>query len=230
MSVLSFEDCAGVRVAPSMPLSTRQGVPMSGRTSSFRAFLCAATLLLMTGCHPAMSTQSDSEPKQRMASNQFPLKFVDHSFEPFCYNTLACKVIYNHYDFNLLDAEKPSGPPRSADYKDDWWPASHGGIRNFPHPAEVHWVSLDGVAHEASVDIGAIFKDERALYTVPNSEIKAGMFPQGLIADPSVFLEVNDRTINVYMCVLIPTKVEQIPGNKNSDARTDMILAWTQTY
>jgi len=203
---------------------------MSDRTSCSRVFLCVATLLLMTGCHPAMSTRSDPEPKQRTASNQFPLKFVDHSFEPFCYNTLACEVIYNHYDFNLLDAKKPSGPPRSADYKDDWWPASHGGIRNFPHPAEVRWISLDGVAHEASVDIGAIFKHERVLYTVPDAEIQEGMFPQGLVADPSIFLEVDDRTINVYMCALIPTKVEQIPGNKNSDARTDVVLAWTRTY
>lgn len=204
---------------------------MHNRTPIFRAALsAAATLLLMTGCHPAMSTQSDSPTNQHVAANEFPLKFVDHSFEPFCYNTLACKVIYNDYHFDLFDAGKPSGPPHSPDYKDDWWPASHGGIRNFPLPAEVRWVSLDGVAHETKVDIAAIFKTERVLYKVPESEIRDGMFPQGLVADPSIFLEVNNRTISIYMAAMIPTRTEQIPGNKNSCARIDLVLAWTHIY
>lgn len=196
--------------------------------------VCAAItpmlLVLVIGSNPAMSTQSDSTTKPHVAHNEFPLKFVDHSFEPYCYNTLSCKVIYSNYDFNLLDADKPSGPPRSPEYRDDWWPASHGGIRNFPSPAEVHWTSLDGVTHEAKVDMGAIFKDERVLYKVPDREILDGIFPQGLVAGPSIFLEVDDRTINVYMAAMIPTTAEQIPGNRNSRARTDLVLAWTHTY
>jgi hypothetical protein len=204
---------------------------MYNRKAIFRAALsAAAALLLMTGYCPAMSTQPDSTSRQQPAPNAFPLKFVDHSFEPHCYNTLACRVIYNDYDFGLADARTPSGPPHSADYKADWWPASHGGIRNFPLAAQVRWVSLDGVSHEASVDIAAIFKDERVLYRTPNSEILDGIFPQGLVSDPSIFLEVNNRTINVYMAAMIPTKTEQIPGNKYSSARTDLILAWTHTY
>lgn len=204
---------------------------MYNRGPVFRAFLSAATVvLLMTGCHPAMSTQSDATTRSHIAPNEFPLKFVDHSFEPYCYNTLACKVIYSNYDFNLLDTETPSGPPPSPDYRDAWWPASHGGIRNFPSPAEVRWISLDGEAHEVKVDMGVIFKNERVLYKVPDSEILEGIFPQGLVAGPSIFLEVNDRTINVYMAAMIPTTAEQIPGNKYSRARTDLVLAWTHTY
>lgn len=204
---------------------------MYNRSPVFRAILSAATIfLLMTGCHPAMSTQSESTTKSRVVSNEFPLKFADHSFESYCYNTLSCKVIYSNYDFNLLDADAPSGPPPSPDYRDDWWPASHGGIRNFPSPAEVRWTSLDGVAHEAKVDMGAIFKNGRVLYKVPNAEILDGIFPQGLVAGPSIFLEVNDRTINVFMAAMIPTTAEQIPGNKYSRARTDLVLAWTHTY
>lgn len=196
--------------------------------------VCAAitpiVLVLATGSHAAMSTQPDATSKSHLAPNEFPLKFVDHSFEPYCYNTLSCRVTYSNYDFNLLDADTPSGPPRSPDYKDDWWPASHGGIRNFPPPAVVHWTSLDGVRHEAKVDMATIFKDERVLYKVPDREILHEIFPQGLVAGPSIFLEVNDRTINVYMAAMIPTTAEQIPGNKNSRARTDLVLAWTHTY
>lgn len=197
----------------------------------FRAVLSAATIfLLLTGCHTAMSTPSDTTTKQHMAPNEFPLKFFDHSFARHCYNTLACKVIYNNYDFDLLDAGTASGPPPSPDYRDDWWPASHGGIRNFPAPAEVSWTSLDGVTHEAKVDMEAIFKNKHVLYKVPNPEIRDGIFPQGIVAGPSIFLEVNNRTINVYMAAMIPTRAEQIPGNKDSDYRVDVVLAWTHTY
>jgi hypothetical protein len=204
---------------------------MSSRSRFFHAVVSSVVLLLLTtGCHPAMSTQPDSTSTLHVASNEFPLKFVDHSFGTYCYNTLACKVIYNNYDFNLLNADKPSGPPPSVNYKEDWWPASHGGIRNFPPPAEVRWTSLDGATHEARVDMAIIFKSGRVLYKVPDPEILDGIFPQGLVAGPSIFLEVNDRTINIYMAALIPTTDEQIPGNKNSRARTDLILAWTHTY
>ncbi|CAM5255353.1 hypothetical protein [Rhodanobacter lindaniclasticus] len=204
---------------------------MSSRPRLFHAVVPAiAFLLLTTGCPPAMSTQSDSGSKQHVAPNEFPLKFFDHSFEPHCYNTLTCTVIYNQYNFNLLNADKPSGPPRSSDYRDDWWPASHIGIRNFPSPAEVRWTSMDGVAHEAKVDMSVIFKHELVLYNVPNAEIADGIFPQGIVGGPSIFLEVNDRTINVYMAAFIPTTAEQIPGNRDSNARTDLVLAWTHTY
>jgi len=95
----------------------------------------------------------------------------------------------------------------------------------------VRWKSLDGIAHEAKVDIGAIFKDELILYRVPNDEIRPGAFPgPGPAADPSIFLEVNDRTISVFTKTMIPTKVEQEPGNRFSDYRADLIPVWSQTY
>lgn len=156
----------------------------------------------------------------------FPLRFTVHDFEAYCFNTLACTVIYNDYDFTRANADKPSGPPSSADYREHWPFASHIGIRNFPAPAEVRWKSLDGEAHEAKVDIGKIFKDERVLYLVPDAEIPDRSWD----GEPGIFLEVYDRTINVYMKAFIVTKTEQIPGNKYSNARTDVILAWTHTY
>lgn len=193
----------------------------------FRAVLSAATILLLTGCITAMSTQSDSTNAHHTGSSMFPLRFVDHDFQVFCYNTVRCRVIYNNFNFSPYGAEKePSPPPPSADYRDHWPFASYLGIRNFPPPAEVSWTSLDGVSHEATVDIGAIFKDERVLYSVPDIEISDRSWG----GEPGIFLEINDRMINVYMKAFIATKIAQIPGNKYSDARDDVILAWTHTY
>jgi hypothetical protein len=95
------------------------------------------------------------------------------------------------------------------------------------HPHERLFIAaLDGVAHTAKVDIGAIFKDERVLYNVPDAEIPDRSWG----GEPGILLEVNDRTISVYMKAFIATKTEQIPGNKDSDFRDDVIMAWTHTY
>lgn len=200
---------------------------MRNRYCTFLVAFAPALLLLMTGCHPAMSTRSDSPSADHAEPSMFPLRFVDHDFQVFCYNTLRCHVIYNNFDFTPYKAdEQPSPAPPSKDYRDRWPFASYLGIRNFPPPAEVSWTSLDGVAHTAKVDIGAIFKDERVLYRVPDAEIPDRSWG----GEPGIFLEVNDRTISVYMKAFIATKTEQIPGNKYSDGRDDVILAWTHTY
>jgi hypothetical protein len=194
-------------------------------------FAVAIFLLLTTGCQSVMSSPSDKSAEHHAASNVFPLRFKIHAFAAHCYNTIRCRVIYSNFDFGPYKTEEqPSPPPPSPDYRDRWALASYAGIRNFPPPAEVKWTSLDGATHEAKVDIGVIFKNERVLYKVPDSEIPDGMFPQGLIIDPGIILEVNDRTINVYMQALIPTKAEQISGNKYSDVREDVLLAWSHTY
>ena len=81
------------------------------------------------------------------------------------------------------------------------------------------------------VHIDAIFKDRRILHKVPREEIPDGWRPYWYGAGgPSIYLEVNDRTINVYMQELIATKTPQIPGNPRSTGRTDVMLAWTHTY
>lgn len=194
---------------------------------SHAVFTAAVFVSLMTGCQSAMSNQPESTPRHRGEPPMFPLKFVDHDFEVHCYNTLRCRVIYNNFNFSPYKAEEqPSPAPSSSDYRDHWRFASNLGIRNFPPPAEVSWTSLDGVEHEAKVDIGEIFKDERVLYNVPDAEIPDRSWG----GEPGIILEVNDRTLSVFMKAFIATKTEQIPGNKYSDGREDVIQAWTHTY
>ncbi|MGN6282700.1 hypothetical protein [Frateuria sp.] len=192
---------------------------------------CALFLFALTGCLTAMAFPSETSTRH-LAPNHFPLKFKRHDFRAYCYNTIGCEVIYADNNFTRLrSGDVVSPPPPSPDYREKWGFASYGGIPNFPPPAHVRWKSRDGVPHEADVDIGAIFKDELVRYSVANEEIREGAFPgPGPATDPSIFLEVNDRTINVFTKAFIPTKKEQIPGNKYSDSREDLILAWTRTY
>lgn len=160
---------------------------------------------------------------------EVPLRFARHSFEAHCYNTLRCSVIYTQEDFTRLLRDEPRGPPKTADYQKSWGFASYIGIPNFPPPAELRWTSIDGQAHEVTLDISMIFKDELIWHKVPKADM-AHFFEGPVASDPSIHLEINNRTVNVYIQDLIPTKTEQIPGNKHSTARTDMFLVWTRTY
>lgn len=163
---------------------------------------------------------------------EVPLKFARHNFDAFCYNALGCRVDYNNFQFAGPDeSEDPDNyrsPPPKSDYKKRM-DASYLGIPNFPPPAEVRWKSLDGVQHEAKVDIAEIFKDELIWHNVPKDDMFN--FYEGPVAgDPDIMLEVNDRTINVYTRMFVPTKSEQTPGNKHSNYRDDLFLVWTRTY
>ena len=161
-------------------------------------------------------------------TKEVPLRFGGHDFGAYCFNTIGCNVIYNGR-YQVKDApDEVSPPPPSPDYVQKWT-GGELGIRNFPPPAEVRWKSLDGVAHEAKVDIGAIFKDELIWHKVPKADM-ADFYSGPFAGDPDILLEVNDRTINVYIAMMIPTLTEQRPGHKNSDYRNDHFLAWTHTY
>jgi hypothetical protein len=192
------------------------------------ATLAVLTFTLMTGCSVAMATQSSDFQTPPAPTKEVPLRFAGHNFGAHCFDTLKCSVIYNNYDFTSLLNDAPA-PPRPADFKDRWARGGYLDIKAFPGPAEVRWTAKDGSKHEASVDFDAIFKDRLIWHNVPKADM--AHFYEGPYADnPDIFLEVNNRTINVYMSALIPTKTEQTPGNKNSDFRDDLFLAWTHTY
>ena len=157
----------------------------------------------------------------------WPLRFEEHGFSARCYDTQSCKIVYadvHHGD------PKPSPPASTygSGYLDKWT-SGHGGIRNFPPPAKVTWTAKDGSEHEAEIDIGALFEDQLIRHFVPREELKD--VPNGRIpVDPDILLEVNDRTIRVYMRAYVPTRHLQIPGNKHSARRDDLVLVKTYTY
>lgn len=161
-------------------------------------------------------------------TRQVPLRFKRHNFQALCYDSIGCTVVYNGHPQVRQAEDKPS-PPKPAGDNDKVWGSTELGIRNFPGPAEVRWKSRDGTTHEASVDIGRIFKDELIWHAVPKSEMTD--FYAGPVAGaPDVYLEVDDRTVSVYTAMFIPTRSEQVPGNKDSNFRKDIFLVWHRTY
>jgi hypothetical protein len=158
-----------------------------------------------------------------------PIPFDRHNFDSYCFDTYGCNVRYAglRTTTDPDDERRPSSASYGNRYPDLMGGAGISSIRNFPLPAEVRWRDKDGNPHEATVDIAAIFKDQVVLHKVPQEQL-----PPILTAPvfPKIVLEVNDRTINVWMRAHVPTTVLQKPGNQYSDFRSDMILAYTQTY
>jgi hypothetical protein len=102
-------------------------------------------------------------------------------------------------------------------------------IPNFPPPVKVSWRSKDGQAHEAEIDFGEVFADEIIRHNVSREEMAD--VPDGEYQnDPAIILDVNDRTIRVWMRAHVPTRALQKPGNRFSDFRNDLVLARTYRY
>ncbi len=171
-------------------------------------------------------TYAEMRTRLNLQPVEWPLKFKQHNFGARCYDTLACQVWYAGFDHGDRDPTPPSSA-YGPGYLDNW----NGSISfdNFPSPAEVTWQTRDGGEHRAEIDIGEIFKDELIRHNVPREDIPE--LPIGKLGTAAnILLEVNDRTIRVYMRAMIPTRHLQIPGNQYSDFRDDLILVKTATY
>lgn len=164
----------------------------------------------------------------------WPLTFDSFSFDARCFNTLACSIIF-HGQQHALDSELegPSGEPNSSDWKDKW---TAGLVipedRMPPGPVQIRWTSLDGAAHAAEIDlIKDIFPDQRILHDVQREEVWEFWNFDSLGHSPEILLEINDRTITVYMSSFIMTRTWVGEGDSTRRvARSKLSEAWTKTY
>lgn len=170
---------------------------------------------------PAKAAQMNVQPVE------WPLRFKEHNFGARCYDTLECSVAYNNFDHGESGPTKPSSAYGPGYLKG--WNGGYLGVENFPPPAKVVWRTKDGVEHQAEIDIGEIFKDQVVLHHVPKEEV-ADSSDGKHRSTPSILLEVNGSVIRVYMMARVSTKHYQIPGNRYSAFRDDLILVKTYTF
>lgn len=192
-----------------------------------------ALSLIMTGCSSAMTSKapiaSIAKPGEKREPVEWPLKFQVHYFNAYSFSTRGCKVYYSNM-WRRLDPEDElqGSSARLGDKYPNILTANMGPIRNFPEPARVSWISSDGTPLEAEVDIGEIFSDQLVRHNLKRDEVSTEGVGPGTM--PGIILEVNDRTINVYMRAHISTRELQKPGNPHSDFRDDLIKVYTRTY
>jgi hypothetical protein len=173
----------------------------------------------------------------------WPLRFHTHNFDAACYNTLACSLVYNNYQFGTRDMgydgkyyDRPSGPPPLENWKEDW-SGSHGILpesgETFPGPVEIDWEAMDGSRHRVSLDLDVLFKDRLISHRIHREEIPESWLATCSVEPirPSLLLEVNDRTVNIYMRATIVTCDPKDPDNLDKrQARRDLMLVWSHNY
>ncbi len=172
-------------------------------------------------------TTTDNTKATSMASAEWPLAFKQHNFVAYCYDTTGCSVLYKDDYYVKDDEDKVTAPSSSygQNYRKNWGGGAQLGIRNFPSPAIVAWSSKDGAKHEAKIDIADIFRDQKILHNVPREELPGDTI--AVAGDPTIILEVNNRTINVYMRAAVALKDTE---TRHSDFRDEVILAYSHTY
>jgi hypothetical protein len=181
----------------------------------------------------AMPTSQGNAPAalNMMPVRQWPIRFDSHKFSVHCYDTYGCHVEYDDIEQrdDPADELRPSSVGYGPDYQRNWG-GGHGMIRNFPPPAQVRWRSKDGIAHETEIDIAALFADEMVRHRVPREDV-ANMVDGEYQYEPSIILEINDRTIRVWMRAWIPLKREvEVAGVMRNDRRYELMLVETYTY
>lgn len=177
---------------------------------------------------------SATTPDASTASITWPLTFDEFSFGTWAFNTLSCNIIFRGHQL-ALDEERngPSGPPPSPDWKDRW-SASFNVFRDMmpPGPVEVRWTSMDGVEHYAEIDlIAEIFPEQLILHDVAQEDVWEFWATDSFGHHPEILMEVNDRTITVYMKSCIMTKTWEGEGDdKRRIMRAGLFNAWSKTY
>lgn len=177
-----------------------------------------------------MQDASVAPRSNRMPVKQWPLKFDSHKFSLVTYDTYGVRVEYRGPPLqDAPDELQRSSASYGPDYQRNWG-GGHLMIPNFPPPAKVSWRSKDGQAHEAEIDLGEIFADETIRHNV-NREEMADVHDGEYKEDPSIILEVNDRTIRVWMRAMIFLKKQvEIGGVKRSAFKNDLMLVKSYVY
>ena len=167
--------------------------------------------------------------KKKTPQEPWPIRFDDFSFGARCYNTLKCHIYYDKAELSLHVSE-PSGQPFKENWKDSWTAGYSLGYPGFPPPIKIYWTALDGVARETEINLEDVFPERLVLHNVPREDIRPGWEGARESRYVDILLEVNDRTINIYMRGRILQRKMKDSDDPNGEWRRDLILAWTKTY
>ena len=160
-----------------------------------------------------------------MAAEDDVLKFQSHDLN---------LQIYSAGDFRLLYAGSPheiaigrTAREKTAEDEKRYPGFTSGDYQAFAGPVEMEWRSKDGTLFKHTLDLNSIFNDKKILHDENPADIYKPMPILG--RQPTIIIEVNDRTVNVYMF----TSIQLIPKDPNAarrNRRDHRVLAYSQTF
>lgn len=149
-----------------------------------------------------------------------PLTFDTHSLGTQCFSASNMKVTYGRFVTNNCPKLARAKIPR-----DD---LNLGGILGFPAfngPLKIEWSALDGTNLLAVLDLAEIFKDRVVLHKEDPEQLEPTL---PVISPPSIIVEVNDRTLTLYMDVFIGLLTDE-PGHPRRSSR-NRLVAYQKTF
>jgi hypothetical protein len=150
------------------------------------------------------------------------LKFSTHDFGILCYGGITnLKLVYAGSPHKLC-TKSPGREKLPSDEKRGPGFLS-GSYHAFAGPVEMEWNARDGTHLTHTIDLDEVFKDRVVLHTADPALIyKENPISSG---QPTIVVEVNDRTVSVYMEVgLILVRADP------ADTGRDHSIYFTRAY
>lgn len=186
-------------------------------------------LIALQGCASPMTASNDTYPppghfpptKNRLQDG--PFRFWRHNFGAACFSTWGCRVTYGPYQV-LDQPESRRFAPAAPGYL-TLLSGTYVGLQNFAGPVMLDWRAEDTTPLHYEIDFNRLFADGLVRHNVPEHEID----PKASVPDPDLVVEVNNRTVRVYMKAFIPLKAPRDPDNRYTNAVDENVLVFEKT-
>lgn len=153
------------------------------------------------------------------------LKFKTHDLNIQCYSVGDVRLEYAGTLYTLFDGK--ISKEKTAKDATKYPSGKSGSYYAFASPVKIEWRSRDGTRLQHTLNLDEIFKDRRVLHTDDPARIYKPMPITG--DEPTIIVELNDRTVNVYMFAVIQL-IPVDPNAKQRDEHENRTLAYSKTY
>jgi len=160
-----------------------------------------------------------------MAADDDVLKFQTHELNLQIYSAGDLRLVYagSPHEIAMGRIAKDKTAEDAARYPG----FTSGDYPAFAGPVEMEWRSKDGTHFKHTLDLDSIFKDRKVLHDENPADIYKPMPILG--RQPIIIIEVNDRTVNVYMFTSIQLNPKD-PDAARRDRRDHRVLAYSKTF
>ncbi len=150
------------------------------------------------------------------------LTFKKHSLATTCFSASNMKVTYGQ----LIDKDCSNKLARAKTPQDDTrLPNVIVALPAFLGPLHVQWQALDGTALSETLNLDEIFKGKVVLHNEDPRQLEPTL---PLIMDPTIVVEVNDRTLTIYMNTYMGLITDE-PGKLRRGSR-NRVMAYQKTF
>lgn len=156
-----------------------------------------------------------------MASEKV-LKFSQHDISIKVFSASDVEIVYAGSPHRLSFGKvfRAKTPDDVRDFK---WGTS-GSYKAFAGPVDIAWRSQDGTALKYVLNLDEIFPERKILHTEDLAKLYQAEPVYG--GRPNIILEVNDRTLNVYMFVTMRLEKDA----QTREHRDHLTLAYSKTF